>query len=401
MKKIIATTIALSAIFFTSCSSDDDNNSTSGLEVPTNYTFTRDGSSSVSFGGQTTRIAMAEELVSKISDESFTKAQLDAMFAHEAGNADFTDAELNASDKNIRKKVADSYDFFIANESNADQIRSTFDGLISEQVADVFPNWNTVAAAGIAGQIADGDKTRYVNAKGLELNQAFAKSLIGALMADQTLNNYLGDAVLDEKSNIADNNSGIVAEGKTYTTMEHKWDEAYGYIYGASVNPENPNATIGEDDNFLNKYIGKVNSDEDFAGIAEEIFNAFKKGRAAIVAKEYDVRDAQAAIIRTAISKVIAIRAVHYLQEGKTKMETGNRETAFHGLSEGYGFVYSLQFTRISESSAPYFSKSEVEVMLHKLMSGTNGLWDVTPATLDELSNAIATKFNFTVEEAK
>ncbi|WP_196885462.1 DUF4856 domain-containing protein [Aureivirga sp. CE67] len=403
MKKILLSTVALSTLFFASCSSDDDNNDnpSTGIEVPATYKFTREGSSTVSFGGQTTRIAMAEEIISKLKDNSYTEAQLDGMFAHEEGGNDFSDADLNASSKNVRSKTAASFDFFSNNQSDATAIKEMFDMWIAKQVDDVFPNWNELAAAGSAGQIADGTSTRYVNANGLEFNQLFGKSLIGALMADQALNNYLSDGVLDAGTNVEENNNGTVAEGKTYTTMEHKWDEAYGYVYGASQNPETPNATIGDDDSFLNKYIGKVNADEDFAGIADEIYNAFKKGRAAIVAKEYGVRDEQVSIIREAISKVIAVRAVNYLQAGKDAVEGNEMGTAFHDLSEGYGFIYSLQFTRKSGTGQPYFTKGEVDTMISKLMAGTNGLWDVTPATLDELSNEIAAKFNFTVDQAK
>jgi len=34
------------------------------------------------------------------------------------------------------------------------------------------------------------------------------------------------------------------------------------------------------------------------------------------------------------------------------------------------------------------------------LESSPNGLWDISSETLDELSNTIAARFNFTVEEA-
>ena len=47
-------------------------------------------------------------------------------------------------------------------------------------------------------------------------------------------------------------------------------------------------------DSFLNKYLSRVEGDSDFAGIAEEIYNAFKLGRAAIVAKDYTTRNVQA-----------------------------------------------------------------------------------------------------------
>ncbi len=397
-----------------SCSSDDDSTppADNSVVAPATYVFERNGESSISFGGQTTRIAMAEEIVSALKIETNTEATLDAMFAHVEGVNDFSDADLNGSDKSVRSKTAASRDYFFSNTTDAIAIKETFDGWIKSQVDDVFTNWGTTATPGVAGVIqeAGGGSDRYVNAKGLELNQAFAKSLIGALMTDQALNNYLGTAVLDEASNVENNNNDVVADGKNYTTMEHKWDEAYGYLFGAAPDAANPLANIGTgsdqkgDDSFLSKYLDRVNDDTDFTGIAKEIFDAFKLGRAAIVAKNYDVRDEQAAIIREKISQVIAVRAVYYLQQGKTALEapaaTIDYASAFHDLSEGFGFIYSLQFTRKPDSNAPYVTRSEVQGLIDQLIAGTNGLWDVTPATLQSISEAIAAKFSFTVAQA-
>ena len=394
----------LGSLFLISCSSDDDGTPTDQIEEPATYTFLRNGESTVSFGGQTTRIAMSEEIINALLDTDFTEAQLDAMFAHVEGVNNFSDPDLNVSDKSVRSKTAASRDYFFDNVTDATAIKQEFDGWIKGQVDEVFPNWNNTASAGIAGvlQEAGGGPNRYVNAEGLELNQAFGKSLIGALMVDQALNNYLGTAILDEADNRANNDNDVVAEDKNYTTMEHKWDEAYGYLYGTSVDAANPNATIGDDDSFLNKYIGRVENDADFTGIAEDIYNAFKLGRAAIVAKEYTVRDEQAAIIREKVSEVIGIRAVYYLQQGKSKLEESvvDNAAAFHDLSEGYGFIYSLQFTQNPNTNAPYFSRAEVQTLLDQLMAGTNGLWGVTPATLQTISETIAARFDFTIEQA-
>ncbi|KAA1243929.1 DUF4856 domain-containing protein [Aquimarina sp. RZ0] len=404
--KSLTKVICLSGVLLmASCSSDDDT-TVPGVQIeePATYAFERNGESTVSFGGQTTRIKMAEEISSELKDNTNTQAILDAMFNHQEGVDDFEDADLNASDKNVRSKTAASRDYFSANTTDATAIKADFDTWIKSQVDEVFPNWGVTAMAGTPGvlQEAGGGSSRYVNAQGLELNQAFAKSLIGGLMADQALNNYLGTAVLDEAENIANNDNDVVADGKPYTTMEHKWDEAYGYLYGTSVNTAEPNLTIGSDDSFLNKYIGRVEGDEDFKGIADDIYNAFKLGRAAIVAKKYTVRDQQAAIIREKISQVIAVRAVFYLQQGKRALEASTIDyaSAFHDLSEGYGFIYSLQFTRKSDDATPYFSRTEVQGLLDDLMKGTNGLWDVTPETLQTISETIASKFDFTAEQA-
>jgi len=395
--------VLIGILSLSSCK-DDDKDMKAEVVVPATYSFERDGASTVSFEGQTTRIQMGKELIDAMIDFNVSEEILLEMYSNETANGGgdanpFSDAALNESTKSIRSKVAASADLFSSNTVDAASIKQDFATWISAQVTEVFPNENELAAAGQAGQIADGTSTRYVNAKGLEYNQAVNKGLIGGLMTDQALNNYLGTAVLDAGENRADNDAGTLADGKTYTNMEHKWDEAYGYLYGTSVDAANPNATIGNDDSFLNKYIGRVEGDSDFAGIADEIYDAFKLGRAAIVARNYTVRDEQAAIIREKISTVIAVRAVYYLQQGKNALANGNTGGAFHDLSEGFGFVYSLQFTRQNNSGAAYFTKAEVDGFISQLTNG-NGFWDLDAATLDSISEAIADKFSFTVAQA-
>ncbi|MEL6630220.1 MAG: DUF4856 domain-containing protein [Bacteroidota bacterium] len=394
--------ILLGTILFMSCNRE----SMDPVEAPATYSFERDGASTVSFSGQTTRIQMATELAGSLkSFDTATEADLLEKYRNQTADGNdanpYADAELNASDKSVKSKVAASRDYFSSNTAVASQIKEDFETWISAQITEVFPAENEIATAGNPGQLADGSTARYVNAQGLEYDQMIVKGLIGALMADQALNNYLSPSVLDEGSNITDNDEGTVVDGKSYTNMEHKWDEAYGYLYGTSQDAAEPNATIGADDAFLNKYIGRVEGDDDFAGIAATIYDAFKLGRAAIVAGDYELRDQQAAIIQEEISKVIAIRAVYYLQQGKNALANSDFGGAFHDFSEGYGFIYSLQFTRRPNTNDPYFTKAQVDAIITKLLGdGENGLWDVTAATLDELSNEIAAEFTFTVEQA-
>ena len=349
---------------------------------------------------------MAEEIIDALKETDFTEEAIDAMFAHVEGTDNFSDAALNASDKSVRSKAAASTDFFSTNTTDAAAVKADFDSWIAAQVTEVFPNWESDASEGVAGAIqeAGGGSVRYVNAYGLEYDQAFTKSLIGALMVDQALNNYLGTLVLDAGSNMADNDSETLVDGKSYTNMEHKWDEAYGYLYGAALDLADPNPTIGADDSFLNKYIGRVEGDDSFAGIADEIFTAFTTGRAAIVAGDYSTRDEQASIIREAISEVVAIRAVYYLQAGKTGLQAANPDMAsvFHDLSEGFGFIYSLQFTRKPGTNAPYFTRTEVEGFIDTIYptDNANGFWDVSTDDLQSVSEAIVAEFDFTIDEA-
>ncbi|MCP9235531.1 DUF4856 domain-containing protein [Lewinella sp. JB7] len=392
------------ATFLTACQDDDD--PITLIDVPTSYTFARNGASTVSFDGQTTRIGMAEELVAALSDPNNSEETLMNMFRNAGPNGEdvnpFADADLNASDKSIRSKVAASTDYFSANATQSAAVRADFEGWISSQANEVFPRWNELAAPGEAGQVATGSRVRYVNGQGLEYNQIFAKSLLGGLMLDQALNNYLSPAVLDAGTNRADNETGTTETGQTYTSMEHKWDEAYGYLFGQSADPANPLATLGEDGQFLNEYIATVDNDPDFAGTAQTIFDAFLRGRAAIVAGDYAERDRQAAVIREHLSRVIAVRGTYYLARGADATETETaRGGGFHALSEAYGFIYSLQFTRNPATGAPYFNREEVRQLLATLTeSSANGLWDVTPASIRSVAQQISDRFGFSFDAA-
>ena len=394
--------IALALLF--GAGSCEDENPVPDFDVPDTYRFERAGQSTVSFDGQTTRLHMGEELARALTDFERTEADLLELFANQTadgGDADpYTDAALNASTKSIRSKTAASQDYFAANTVASAAIRGDFEAWIAGQVNEVFPAENELAAPGQAGQIADGSSVRYVNARGLEYDQMVVKGLIGALVVDQMLNNYLSTSVLDAGDNRDENDRAVTADGASYTTMEHKWDEAYGYLYGRSADPADPNDDLGAD-SYLNKYLGRVVGDDDFADYDQQIFDALKRGRAAIVAGDYAERDRQADVVRERVSEIVGIRAVYYLQQGKTNFANGDTGAAFHDLSEGYGFIYSLMFTRQPGTDGPYFTKAETEALLADLMDdGANGLWDVTAATLDDLAEQIADRFEFSLEQA-
>ena len=406
IKKLTLCLCAITSLLI-SCSSDDDGVTTPEpqFEIPTSYSFIRDGQSTVNFPGQTQRIQMAEEIRSEFLNFSnlTLEATLNDMFANE--NDPFSNPDLNASSRQMRNTLADSEDFFINNSAESAIIRAQFDDYITGQINEVLPNINVSAIAGAAGQLPDGSSTRYVNSNGVEFNQIFTKGLIGGIMLDQIVNNYVSTTLLDAGNNREDNDNATPRNSSgTDTQMEHFWDEAYGYVYGLSQDETNPNVTIGDDDNYLNRYVGLVDRDPDFNGIADDIFEAFLTGRAAISQSEYTIRDEQSETIRELLSTVIAVRAVFYLQQGRNSLElpTPDYGAAFHDISEGLGFIVSLQFTRRPNSNQPYFTRAQVDAFINDMLlgDGENGLWDVTSSTLNAVSETIAAQFNFTVEQA-
>ncbi|KID58439.1 cadherin [Pseudoalteromonas luteoviolacea] len=70
----------------------------------------------------------------------------------------------------------------------------------------------------------------YITPEGLDLVQLVQKHLNGAVALSQGADDYLDELLIGDKS--ADNT--VLAEGKTYTELEHKFDEGYGY-FGAAT----------------------------------------------------------------------------------------------------------------------------------------------------------------------
>ena len=143
--------------------------------------------------------------------------------------------------------------------------------------------------------------------------------------------------------------------------MEHKWDEGFGYLYGqvADVTLNYGLPAEGEaTGNLLMKYFKKVEENYE-PGIAETVYNAFIAGRHAITIADYDARDAAAAVIKTELSKVIGYYAKHYLNDYLAEAGSGNIADAHHSLSEGYGFIFSLQFTN-DGGDMPYMDRATI-----------------------------------------
>ncbi|NQX80961.1 MAG: DUF4856 domain-containing protein [Flavobacteriaceae bacterium] len=398
IKKITLAMLLLVAVV--SCKEDDDI-----VEVPVapnEYAFERDDKQTVSYDGQLTRIDMHSQLKSYLSSASGNELEigkLNSMFNHTEDRNDFTDGSvfdadyLNSSNKNIVGATASSVDY-------SDAVKISYDNMFSQ--VELNSNPSNEASNGVAGYMdraEDDSKRILVDAYGFEYVQVLSKSIMGSMQMDQMINKYLTKEKLDGADNTENK------EEKAYTAMEHYWDEAFGY---ASLSPMALGYTSKNDmsadekaiyGRFWGEYIFSVDGSEAGKGIKNAIMNAFLTGRQAIVNKNYTLRDAQAKIIMKSMSKVCAIKAVNYLNKGKTNVlaaASTDKASAFHAISEAYGFIYALQFSNDSEG-APYFSKDEVDAMIVKLVNQDNGgLYDVSIETiLSDLATKISAKFGF------
>ena len=385
--------LLLSAVvIISSCSSDSgdtDPLSCTLATTPTEYAFTdSDGNSTVYYGGQASRLGAAEDVYNTLNaDAVYTQAQLISDFAI----------------SNIAGKFAEN-----AGE-NRNQIVSDLHQLFADyELASADFAAGTVAAPGQAGLLPKnngaGADIYELTADGWEVDQQYAKMLIGALCLEQNAYDYLTKIDLTNDNSERGYN-GDQAWGPTYyTKAEHYFDEAYGYVYGLDhhVNGDGYNFAGDlndaiQNDLFLGKYLNKHTGEP---GVASgnnwraDAYNAYVLGRQAIVDNCQDVLDAQINIINTTLSKVVAWHAADYLSKASTDALSSNDYSAYnHGLSEAWGFVYSLQFTKMS-NGLPLFSHDEVNAIILEMNTTTAwGFKNTTGAArLQEMADQINTR---------
>jgi len=362
------------AINYSSEAKKDDGSCTfaepnTDLNVPTTYSFTRNGNSTVSFGGQTARMNMLSEMVTKMKTANtagveVTEADLHNMYANNGFTWTDTDGlGLATTTKQLKNKTG----YASAGGSADAGIQAMFEGYMTS-LATISATTVTGTENGMAGTAGvwanDGVKGPYLmDTDGKEYTQLIEKGLMCAVLMSQVTINYLGGIS-------GDDNIDIVA-GKDYTKMEHHWDEAYGYFTDAVDFPTNGA------DRFWGKY---ANGRESIIQSASKISLAFRTGRTAIVNKNNTIRDAQVSIIRNELEKVAAGTAIHYLNSAKSNIASNVARN--HSLSEAYAFLEGLKYGYNAINNTGMTS-SEIDTAL-----GHFGA-DFNTVTLADLNNAI------------
>ena len=374
MKKLnFALIFGLSLAFLSSCNEDDEDNEviTPVLEVPSTYSFTRNGETSVSFSGQTDRLDMLAEMKSYLgngnSGEEISSQTLLDMFANE--NSPFANAELNSSTKQLESKTfAPDITFFKAQITEA----------VTASV-DVAAN-QTVADQGQSGRLERGTSGKFVlvSEKGWEYQQIIEKGLMGAVFLNQIYNVYLTDSKTgDDVDNIA------IAEGKNYTAMEHHWDEAFGY-WGA---PESLSASLpDENDRFWAKYsYGR----EAYLGTATGLIDGFLTGRTAIVNNNSAKREAAKLVIYSNFELAAAGTALHYINDAIVHINDGDFGNLMHSLSEAYAFVMALKY-----SPNKSITQSEIDSILNTHFGTEGDFWTVSVSSLNDAKDLLVNTYS-------
>ena len=360
----IACVIVGTSFILTSCSNDSDpiDDVTCSVNAPSTYSFEYEGSSTVSYSGQSARLATAKSLYDAMNaDVTVTRADLDAL--------------VDNDNSKLYTKTAE-------NDINRDVIighlNAILDGYAENSAAFEA---GTAASIGVAGINTSGYE---LDANGWEADQLYAKMLIGALCLEQVNYDYLTKMDVD-------NDDRNYSEGNVYTKREHYFDEAYGYVYG--LDDDDATADINNGlllGKYLNKHTGPgEGSGNDWRGDA---YNAFKAGRQAVVDNCEDELNNQIAIINTTLSNVVAWHAEDYLRDAADYL-TSNPAKYFHAVSEAWGFIYSLQFTKMANGQ-PLFTHSEVMGMITTLENGDgsgNGAYGLDATTLTTMADQIST----------
>ncbi|QCK13620.1 DUF4856 domain-containing protein [Mangrovivirga cuniculi] len=357
--------LAFAAVIF-GCS-EDPVEPVNNLEVPSTYTFERNGQSSVSYSGQTARLNMLSEIKAYAATahnlEAVDYTKLRNMYSNL--ESPFQDESLNTSGKQLKNKTAIGEDT---------EMLAIMEELATIS-ADVAAN-NTMASEGKSGILyrnADDTKPIIVNGKGWEHVQFIEKGLMGSVFIYQMLN--LENGYLGNKINV-DNES--LVDGKNYTKMEHYWDEAFGY-WGVPV--DYPVSTLPTEYNrFWAKYTQGV---DEHLPVASPLSVAFRTGRAAIVAKDYIARDAQREIILNNMELVIAGTALHYINSVLQNQSAPTGEK-FHALSEAYMFIEALKYL-----PQPYLTVEGINEILNTHLGQDGDFWTVTTEGLNSAKSML------------
>lgn len=321
---LLLSTALVAAVFtLPACQDDPEIGNTTpkfNYTVPTTYNF-----SNVNYRNQQIRIIMMSEFVAE------------ARKAHAQGVVVNGDKLKNMLSNLNNPFAADSVN--TSGVKLEDKIAGTeiaeFKAMIDSAVA---ASKNTMPAvngrSGLIANSADPSKVYLVNSNGLEFKEYFDKTLMGALAHYQISSIYLSE---DKIGNTVDNVNVVVGKG---TTMEHSWDEAFGYFAVSKEFPTNKTGIA-----FISKY---ADGRDALLGVNKKIMDAYLTGRAAISNKDYATRDAQAKIIREQIELVFVATAIHYLNEALKNL--ANDGVRCHVLSEAIGCIKGLKYNPITKT---------------------------------------------------
>ncbi len=338
-----------------------------GIPVPSAYAFDGrfdPGTSSVEYGGQVVRNLLINDL----------KIRVDAL--SKAGATAITEEDLLR-----RYDYEDAYDLTTLTAAGSNPLVedrytaiATDKDLIGKLDAAPLVGWNVPADELIRGYFAEiaassqdaarrGTPAVYTTDDGVDMSQMINKILLGAVVYSQATGTYL--------NNIVDGDNTEPSGENPFTTMEHHWDEAFGYFgaardYAQYADEDLANDVLWRDSNGdgaidltseYNYAYARNAAKRDVGGtgvdFTGEIFDAFLEGRTAIVnqASAEEILQQRDRIV-AAWEKVIAATVVHYVNDTvddmqaltESQVEEKNHVALNTHWAEMKGYAFALQY---------------------------------------------------------
>ena len=338
-----------------------------GIPVPAAYAFDsrfEEGTSSVFYGGQVVRNLLVNDL----------KIHVDGLSKDGA-------AAIAEEDLLRRYEYQDVYDLTTLTSAGTTPLLedgysriATEKDLIGKLDGAPLIGWGQPADAVLRGyfqQIAAnsedaskrGTPAAYTSDDGVDMSQMINKILLGAVVYSQATGTYL--------NTILDRDNGAPSGDNAFTTMEHAWDEAFGYFGAARDYAQYSDQDLADDllwrdsnsDGAIDlqseyNYAYARNAAKrdqggtgvDFTG---DIFQAFLEGRTAIV-NEASAQQiaAQRDIIVSTWDEVVASTVVHYINDTMDDMasvtdeqlEDKNNAALNTHWAEMKGYAFALQY---------------------------------------------------------
>ena len=368
-----AVLLTIASLFLAACGSDEEDDAevleegTATIAVPQAYVFDSrfmEGESSVSYSGQVVRNLLLQDL--KATTDSVGKDG-----AHPVAVSDLL--KFYEYDDALNLKTLTTTGALSASESHYSAL-STGKNLVGKISDEMVIGYNQTADdlvrewfKGIADNSQDSDKLgtpmAYTTDDGVDMSQMINKVLIGAVPYYQATGVYLGGLLERDNSEARDGTD-------PYTSMEHAWDEAFGYFGAArDYSRYSDEQLAGKVDDFtfdsngdgsidfkseynfgLSRNAGKRDKGGSGVDFTQEIFNAFLAGRTAItnqgtVAEISAHRQAAA----NGMEKVIAATVVHYINDTLSDMSAlGTADENIPNLNKHWaemkGYTVALQY---------------------------------------------------------
>ena len=375
----IAVVLLVTGLFIIGCGDDETEDvedllleeeeaaGTTLIEVPPAYVFDSrfvQGESSVAYSGQTVRNLLLQDL--KVLIDSLAKDGAQSIAVQDMLNLYAYDDALNLqslSTAGPTPVLESHYSAISTGKSLVGKISGDVVIGYNRTADDLVNEWFQIIADNSQDPAKLGTPAVYTTDDGVDLTQMINKVLIGAVPYYQATGVYLA-GLLERDNSEARNGTD------PYTSMEHGWDEAFGYFGAARDYFRYTDAELagGVDDftfdsngdgiidfkseyNFgLSRNAGKRDKGGSGVDLTREIFDAFLRGRTFIANQgtEVDIIQ-QRELAANGMEKVIAATIVHYVNDTLNDMsnlgtDAENRVNLNKHWAEMKGFTVALQY---------------------------------------------------------